>query len=178
MTLPPGPVGRPVGLQVRAGRAGTPELQVSGYQNQPCAARPPLPCRAEFSVAGNARAAGDRWLAEPARLEVLFFDGDDPPLSGVAVEAFRRRDALVFVWPEGAAEVRLLAGAPELAAPSYQLARLRDGLLVQPWRPAALDAVSAAPADGGRTGRWLLLGTLALAAVALVALLRRVLKEV
>lgn len=183
VTLPPGPFQRPVSLNARAPGPNRPDRPLFlVYDNQPCTARPPLPCRAELPVEGSIRAAGAEWLAAPARLAVGFFDGDDPPLAGLAVEAFRHRDVLVFVWPDEApAEpvVRLLAGAPGLAAPDYDLARLREGLLAQPWRPATLDPPGdTAPAAGGRSRRWLLLGTLALAAVALLFLLRRVLKEV
>jgi Protein of unknown function (DUF3999) len=183
VTLPPGPFQRPTGLHARAPGPNRPDRPLFlVYDNQACTARPPLPCRAEFPVEGNIRAVGAAWLAAPARLAVTFLDGDDPPLAGLAVEAFRRRDVLVFAWPDEAAAdepVRLLAGAPDLTAPDYDLAALREGLLAQPWRPATLDpAGEIAAAGAGRSRRWLLLGTLALAAVALLFLLRRVLKEV
>jgi hypothetical protein len=32
---------------------------------------------------------------------VRFDDGDNPPLSGLGATLWRRRDVLLFVWPEG-----------------------------------------------------------------------------
>lgn len=127
----------------------------------------PLPCRLALDL--------DRSPASAAALELRFDDGDNPPLRNLEVDLWRRRDALFFVWPQSAGRVRLLAGSPGLAPPRYDLAALADLLPVRPWREASLQTV----ARGGvwERSRWPLLATLALAAVALLALLGRILRS-
>ena len=86
----------------------------------PCP-QPPLPCHERLPLPGHA----------PQVLSVRFHDGDNPPLADLEAAVWRRRDVLLFVWPEGeeTAPVRLLAGPETLEAPSYDLAALGETLL-------------------------------------------------
>jgi hypothetical protein len=118
-------------------------------------------------------------LPSPAtrRLAIAFDDGDNPPLAGVALSLWRRRDVLLFVWP-AAGPVRLLAGAPELPTPVYDLAVLGEPLLARDWQPVELDLAGGAPGSEARWwGRWIMPATLLLATVFLLLLLRRILSE-
>ncbi|HXU44428.1 MAG TPA: DUF3999 family protein [Thermoanaerobaculia bacterium] len=126
-----------------------------------CAPTPPLPCRALVPLVGPGA----------PRLALRFEDGDDAPLGEIDVSIWRRRDALVFVWPSGG-NVRLLAGAENLGAPQYDLAALESELLARPWHPAQ---VAASLQEEPSATRFLLPAVLGLAGIALLLLLRRIL---
>lgn len=81
------------------------------------------------------------------------------------VSLWRRRDALVFVWPEGG-PVRLVTGDRERGAPGYDLALIESQILARPWRPASLGPREASIP-------WLRLPLVVLAGGALLVLLRR-----
>jgi hypothetical protein len=108
---------------------------------------------------------------------VRFADGDNAPLPTVDLSVWRRGDVLLFAWP-GQGRVQLLAGAPELAAPVYDLAALAEVLPVRPWQSAELD-LGADLRRGSPPwwSRWVLPATLAVAGLFLLALLRRILSE-
>jgi hypothetical protein len=135
-----------------------------------CDVEPPLPCRAELELPGEA----------PDTVAVRIHDGDDPPLARLGAEVWRRQDVLLFVWPAlpDDGEVRLLAGARDLEAPDYDFAALGPVLLARAGHPAELDLEGAA-ADGESLwwGRWVLPAALGVAAVFLLLLLRRILAE-
>ncbi|MDX1996461.1 MAG: DUF3999 family protein [Thermoanaerobaculia bacterium] len=133
-----------------------------------CQPVPPLPCRFELDV--------DRVPAQAERLVVEIADGDDAPVPSLTVELWRRLDVLLFFWPQTSERVTLEAGATELAAPRYELEARRGELLARPWRPASVIA-EAAGVENGRRGRWILLASLGGAALFLLALLHRILKE-
>jgi hypothetical protein len=137
-----------------------------------CDPEPPLPCRAALPLPG----------AAPKILSVRLDDGDNPPLAGLDVELWRRRDVLLFVWPPAAAgsaePVRLLAGSERLTAPAYDFATLGEELLARSWQPADLDLAGTVPKDGGKPWtRWALPAALTLAGIGLLFLLRRILAE-
>lgn len=179
LTTPGGPLRRPVGARylepIRRSR-----LPDDPRERQPvartlweCDPDPPLPCREALPLPGTA----------PKILSVRLDDGDNPPLAGLDAELWRRRDVLLFVWPQAASAgnpepVRLLAGAERLTAPAYDFATLGEALLARPWQPADLDLEGAAPAGGGKAWtRWAMPIALTLAGVFLLLLLRRILAE-
>lgn len=172
LTTPEGPLRRTVGLRYRVRRAARREEGPVARETWDCDLAPPLPCRAALEIPGRPREA-------PEALAVRIHDGDDPPLARLGAEVWRRRDVLLFVWPEvdDDAEVRLVAGARELRAPDYDFAALGSVLLARPWQPAEVDLDGASAAEDPAWGRWVLPGALGLAAVFLLLLLRRVLTE-
>lgn len=139
-----------------------------------CMPQAPIPCRLHLPLPGRA----------PSVLSLKFHDGDNPPLPDLDTAVWRRRDVLMFVWPQAAAKkgsppqsVRLLAGADSLAPPSYDLQALGDALTSRPWQPAEISA-GGAPAGGTPWwSRWLRPLMLGLAALWLILLLRRILME-
>jgi Protein of unknown function (DUF3999) len=171
LATPPSPLQRPVG--VRYPDPGPPALaareeRLMARATWECLPEPPLPCRLGLPVSGPA----------PRHLTVRFADGDNPPLASVDVSAWRRGDVLLFVWP-GQERVQLLAGAPDLAAPVYDLAALADVLPARPWQPAALDLSGGLrPGEVPWWSRWVLPLLLAMAGIFLLLLLRKILVEV
>jgi hypothetical protein len=139
-----------------------------------CMPQAPLPCRLRVSLPGRA----------PSVLSLKFHDGDNPPLPDLDTAVWRRRDVLLFVWPQAGAKgapqagaVRLLAGDDSLKVPSYDLQALGDTLIGRPWQPAEISA-GGAPAGGQPWwGRWLRPLMLSLAGLWLLLLLRRILME-
>ncbi|MFY9826911.1 MAG: hypothetical protein WAM82_36495, partial [Thermoanaerobaculia bacterium] len=136
-----------------------------------CMPQAPVPCRLRTPLPGRA----------PSVLSVQFHDGDNPPLPDLDTAVWRRRDLLLFVWPQAVpktATVRLLAGADSLRAPSYDLQALGDTLVSRPWQPAAISSGGDAPAGGPPWwGRWLRPLMLGFAGIWLILLLRRILME-
>jgi hypothetical protein len=172
--------GRPTALRLRApleagafrrgvtlvGRlgpaAGAPEATISRLRWE-CAPDPPRPCEASFRLSG----------AELREAALELEDGDASPLPALDVELESAREEAVFLWPGEGTE--LVAGAPGLAAPRYDLARL-DEALAQ-FSPVAVRAGAREAVTGGleRWGRPLLAMAVAAVAIALLALLRRLL---
>ena len=120
----------------------------------------------------------------PKILGVRLADGDNPPLASLDAAAWRRRDVLLFVWPqrgphpETTETVKLLAGAEQLRAPSYDFATLGEVLLARPWQPADLDLAGTTTAAGAsRWTRWALPIALTVAGLFLLLLLRHILAE-
>lgn len=140
------------------------------HETWECMPQPPVPCRLRVPLPGRA----------PSVLSLRFHDGDNPPLPDLDTAVWRRRDVLLFVWPEvpkGAA-VRLLAGADTLVAPSYDLQALGNTLTGRPWQPAEIGSGGNASAGGPPWwGRWLRPLMLGLAGLWLLLLLRRILME-
>jgi hypothetical protein len=132
-----------------------------------CRPTPPLPCSQLLPLTGRA----------PSVLETSVHDGDNPPLAGLGAALWRRRDVLLFVWPEGDAPVRLVAGPDTLTAPSYDLQALGDALLSYPWQPAELSQGGVPVRSRPWWSRWVRPMILAAAAVGLLFLLRRILSE-
>jgi Protein of unknown function (DUF3999) len=176
LVAPPDPFRRSLGVRYLE-PARTLRERAEGGDPEPvaretwqCSPTPPLPCRQELPLPGPA----------PVLLSVRFHDGDNPPLAGLAATVWRRSDVLLFVWPEvdDATPVRLLAGARELRAPSYDLETLGEVLLGRPWQPAELDLEGTASPEGGPWwSRWVMPVTLVVAGVFLLVLLRRILTE-
>lgn len=164
IATPGGPLRRP--LEVLAVRPRNPEP--SGRETTiastlwECNPTPPLPCRALLPIEGPGA----------SRIAVRFDDGDNAPLGEVELAVWRRRDALVFVWPGNSAKVQLLAGAETIAAPDYDLAALSGELLGRPWQAGELAPVVH---DEPRGLRFLLPVVLGLAGLGLLFLLRRIL---
>ena len=133
-----------------------------------CVPEPPLPCRERIDLSDTA----------PRLLTVRLRDGDNPRLSALGVTAWRRRDVLLFIWPELEKDggVRLLAGAENLEAPRYDLASLGPALLGHPWRPAELRRAGAVP-EKPWWSRWVMPLGVTIVAVWLLWLLRRILSE-
>lgn len=132
-----------------------------------CAGASPLPCRLDVELSRPPQTA--------ELLEITLDDGDDLPLTALEVELWRRREALLFVWPEASAgAVTLLAGAAELGSPSYDFATLADLVALRPARAALLGERRAAAA-ALVLPPWLFPASLALAAAVLLWLLWRML---
>jgi Protein of unknown function (DUF3999) len=199
LAAPPSPLRRPVG--VRYPDEGPPGLapreeRLVARSSWECLPEPPLPCRLDLPLTGPA----------PHHLTLRFADGDNPPLGSVDVAVWRRDDVLLFAWPaEGPgqgqiqaqgqaqgqdrgqgpdhgtarARVQLLAGAPGLSAPTYDLAALAEVLPVRPAQVAQLDLSG----DDSRQGaapwwsRWVVPAAVAVAALFLLVLLRRILAD-
>lgn len=166
-----GPLRRVVGVRYRPRRPVTRQREQGPIVRETwdCDPEPPLPCRAELALRGEA----------PEIVAVRIHDGDDPPLASLGAEVWRRRDLLLFVWPvvpEGG-EVRLLAGSRDLAAPDYDFSALGPVLLARPWQAAELDLERRTGEDGAGWGRWVLPGALGVAALFLLLLLRRILAQ-
>jgi len=130
-----------------------------------CRPQPPLPCRELLPLPGRA----------PSVLEVSVHDGDNPPLAGLAAALWRRRDVLLFVWPETEEPVRLVAGPDTLTPPAYDLQALGDSLLAVPSAPAELSQGAPPARSQPWWTRWARPLTLLAATVLLLALLRRIL---
>ncbi|HEX9940382.1 MAG TPA: DUF3999 family protein [Thermoanaerobaculia bacterium] len=177
LTAPAGLLRRTIGVRYleparnpRKENGARKESQAAVRQTWECHPQPPLPCRERLSLPGRA----------PQVLSVRFHDGDNPPLASVEADVWRRRDVLLFVWPEVEEDtpVRLLAGPDTLSAPSYDLGALGEALLSHPWQPAELDLEGeAAPANEPWWSHWVRPMILLIAAVGLVLLLRRILAE-
>lgn len=133
-----------------------------------CVPEPPLPCRTRLALPGTA----------PRLLTMRLRDGDNPRLSALGVSVWRRRDVLLFVWPELGENgtVRLLAGAESLEAPRYDLASLGPALLGHLWQAAELRRAGADP-EKPWWGRWVMPLGVTIVAAWLVWLLRRILSE-
>lgn len=174
-----GPLRRPLGVRFREPGWRTRRLG-DGREPAPvartvweCEPQPPLPCFQQIPLeAPFARSV-------PRLVAVRLDDGDNPPLSGLGATLWRRRDVLLFVWPEGkeGGPVRLLAGSDRLSAPVYDFAALGEILLARPSQPAELDLKGATEDDGGRWGPWVMPAVLTLAGIFLLLLLRRILAE-
>ncbi len=132
-----------------------------------CRPQPPLPCRDLLPLPGRA----------PSVVEVSFQDRDNPPLAALGADLWRRRDVLLFVWPDTEEPVRLVAGPDTLAAPSYDLQALGDALLSYPWQPAELSQGRAPARSQPWWSHWIRPMTLLAAAALLLLLLRRILME-
>lgn len=132
-----------------------------------CRPQPPLPCRGLLPLPGRA----------PSVVEVSFHDGDNAPLAGLGADLWRRRDVLLFVWPESDEPVRLVAGPETLEAPSYDFQALGDALLSYPWQPAELSQGRAPARSHPWWSHWVRPTILLAAIFCLVLLLRRILEE-
>ena len=179
LTAPPLPLRRPVQLRYLApDRFSEPETREPAvWETWECVPEAPLPCRERLPLSNR---LSTREARAPRLLAVRFDDADNPPLPAVDATVWRRRDVLLFVWPESEDElpVRLLAGSRELEAPSYDFASLGEVLLGYPWRPAEVDlAGAAAAAEPPWWNRWVMPMALAVATACLLLLLRRILSE-
>lgn len=167
------PLRRPVSViyvdpDRRSPRSGRAVREQGARSTWNCAPEPPLPCRIRLDLPGT---------AAPRLLTVRLRDGDNPRLSSLGVTVWRRRDVLLFVWPEVEDErVRLLAGARDLEAPGYELAELGPALLGHPWRPAELRIPGTAD-EAPWWGRWVMPVGVTIVAAWLIWLLRRILSE-
>lgn len=174
LTAPPAPLRlRPVSAVFvdpdrRSRRGGGPAREPAAGTIWTCMPAPPLPCREALQLAGNA----------PRLLVVRLRDGDEPRLPVLGVTAWRRRDVLLFVWPDldGDGAVRLLAGDKDLEAPRYDFAEIGPLLLSRPWQAAELRNEGAAPTPPWWS-RWVMPAALILAGAWLVLLLKRILVE-
>ncbi|HEV3458131.1 MAG TPA: hypothetical protein VHG32_16315, partial [Thermoanaerobaculia bacterium] len=92
----------------------------------------------------------------------------------------------LFAWPgpgpdqgPGRGKVQLLAGAPNLKAPVYDLAALAEALPARPSLVAELDLTGEALRQGAPPwwGRWVIPAAVVTAAIFLLALLRRILAD-
>ena len=173
LSTPAAPLRRPVAViyvdpDRRSPRSGRAVREEGARSTWTCVPAPPLPCRTRLDLPGT---------AAPRLLTVRLRDGDNPRLGALGVTVWRRRDVLLFVWPElEEGTVRLLAGAPDLEAPRYELAELGTALLGQPWRPAELRTPGGADKPPW-WGRWVMPVGVTLVAAWLVWLLRRILSE-
>jgi hypothetical protein len=172
LTAPAAPLRRPTALRYLE-PASTPAREVRRrgrpviiHDTWECRPQPPLPCLGLLPLPGHA----------PSVVEVSFHDGDNPPLAGLGADLWRRRDVLLFVWPDTEEAVRLVAGPDTLEAPSYDLQAL-DPLLSYPWQPVELGQGRAPARARPWWGRWMRPMILLAAALGLVLLLRRILEE-
>jgi hypothetical protein len=173
LSAPAAPLRRPTALRYLE-PASTPAREVRRrgrpvivHDTWECRPQPPLPCRGLLPLPGHA----------PSVVEVSFHDGDNPPLAGLGADLWRRRDVLLFVWPDTEDAIRLVAGPETLAAPSYDLQALGDTLLSYPWQPAELGQGKAPVRAYRWWGRWMRPMILLAAVAGLLLLLRRILEE-
>jgi hypothetical protein len=152
----------------RSPRSGRAAREPAARGTWDCVPQEPLPCRERLALRGPA----------PRLLTVRLRDGDNPRLRAVDVAVWRRRDVLIFVWPqmEEGGEVRLLAGAKTLAAPRYDFAALGPALLARPWEAAEIRSAGEA-SEAPWWNRWVMPLAIAGAGVWLLVLLRRILSE-
>ncbi len=152
----------------RSPRSGRAAREPAAKITWSCSPQPPLPCRERLPLRGIA----------PRLLTVRFRDGDNPRLRAVDVAVWRRRDVLLFVWPDMVKgdEVRLLAGAATLEAPRYDLAALGPALLGHAWEPAEIRGTGETP-ETPWWNRWVLPVAVMGATLWLLILLRRILSE-
>ena len=143
------------------------ERPVVVHETWECRPEPPLPCEELLPLPGRA----------PSVLEVSVHDGDNPPLPSLGAALWRRRDVLLFVWPETETPVRLVVGPETLTAPTYDLQALGDGLLSYPWQPAELSQGGAPARIRPWWSRWMRPMILLAATLGLVLLLRRILAD-
>ncbi|HWM89627.1 MAG TPA: DUF3999 family protein [Thermoanaerobaculia bacterium] len=165
LTAPATPLQRPVTILYVDPDRSTPSIPRTTWECEP---EPPLPCRTLLPLPGPA----------PRLLTVRLRDGDEPPLRSVGVSVWRRRDVLLFVWPEIEDDdtVRLLAGARDLEAARYEIADIAPALLGQPWQAAEIRSGGAQP-EIPWWSRWVMPVGVTIVAVWLVTLLRRILAE-
>lgn len=173
LTVPGSLLRRPVTVMFvdpdhRSPRSGRPVREPAAKGTWICSPQPPLPCRERLALRGTA----------PRLLTVRFRDGDNPRLRAVDVAVWRRRDVLLFVWPDVAKgdEVRLLAGAAALETPRYDLAAIGPALVGRAWEPAEIRSAGEAP-EPPWWNRWVLPVAVTAAVVWLLILLRRILSE-
>ena len=155
---------------------GMPNADVTyeaGSQLWVCSGTAALPCRLNVPLAAN----------PTTRLVIEFDDGDNAPLLGVRVQVWRQNDALEFAWPgPPEAMVQLAAGAADLGPPRYDLQALGESLRQRPALPVytrrAAPAAALSPSLAIPSGleRWLLVGTLVLAAAVLLLLLSKTMR--
>jgi len=117
---------------------------------------------------------------ESRDLRLVFQDRDNAPLPAVDVTLWRRRHVLIFPWPQG--EITLCAGARGLQAPSYDLEALREDIIARPAAEASAAPVEATKAGAGSwqqrpAARWVFLGALLAAAVVLLLILSRAMRQ-
>lgn len=166
LRVPARPLRRDVRLVRQAATAGPgePPPIATAWTEWRCEPSPPLPC--ELSLALPVGGSG------PLRVEVR--DADNAPLAELSAELWRPRRSLLFPWP--GAPVALLAGAPRLPSPTYDLASIEKQLRARPARTARLGpAVEGWEGAPTRWPRWAVLSSLALAAIVLLLLLARAL---
>lgn len=125
-----------------------------------------LQVRLPLPATERPRSAGPAFLVE-------FDDGDNPPLREVEAELWAPTRVLYFVDPGGPLTLRW---DRRLAAPSYDFAGLASVL----YRPEAALARLGAPLAGSEPAEapgWLLKAAIAAAAVALLAVLARMIRQ-
>ena len=111
-------------------------------------------------------------LATINTLSIEVDDGDNLPLEKLELELWAPRQVLYFVHPGGPLELRELAGQK---APRYDFEEFAPLLLRQEATPARLGPQPATP-PAADAPRYLLIAVIALAALALLAVLGRILK--
>ena len=173
LSAPAVPLRRPVTViyvdpDRRSPRSGRASREPAGRSTWTCVPEPPLPCRTRLALSDTASRL----------LTVRLRDGDNPKLPVLGVSVWRRRDVLLFVWPEleEGGGVRLLAGAKDLEAPRYDLAALGPALLGRPSHTAEIRREGAAP-EKPWWGRWVMPLGVTIVAAWLLWLLRRILSE-
>ena len=168
LRTPARPLRRDVRLvrEVAAEGVGAATRETLAQSSWQCEPLPPLPCELEMQVPVWSRGRG------PLRAEIV--DGDNAPLGQLSAELWRSRRELLFPWP--GEPPALLAGAPDLAPPRYDLAAVASELRARPAVRASLgEAMEAWDTKPARWPRWAVLGSLGLAAVVLLLLLARAL---
>jgi hypothetical protein len=166
LRVPPRPLRRQVRLlrDVPAEGVGSPTRATLAQAVWHCEPLPPLPCELALPAV----------IAGRGSLRIEIVDGDNAPLGQLAAELWRSRRQLLFPWP--GEPPALLAGAPGLAPPDYDLAAVASELRARPATSARLGAeMQAWDGAPARWPRWAVLGSLGLAALVLLLLLARAL---
>ena len=109
---------------------------------------------------------GDSWT----RLVLTIGDGDRKPLEDLELTLWRKRQAILFAWPEAERVELVVLDGVQLAPAGYPLEEHRRAILASPWRDVALDLEAEAARERISEGTRQVILTAALAAAALVLL--------
>jgi len=107
-------------------------------------------------------------------------DGGLEPIADLKLTLWRRRPALLFVWPEGSGLELLVLDGVQMAQVVYPLEKERPAILALPPRDAILDTEATAvdEAASERTRQIILTVSLAVAALVLLGILARSIRPV
>lgn len=134
-----------------------------------------LPCRLLADVAPP---DGVQGAVLVVRMPANVFGGAPQASPALTARWWRARHAILFAWPEGGQEVRLVSGFDPVRADAPQVVRVKASLFARQAVPATLDLTRTAEESQGLEAqtRWALVAAIAIAAFVLGAVLLRALR--